>query len=188
MAYVEPKDLIQLKPRWQPWPLSERVEAALQVTGFPTNVRQSALAITLVEQPGKIPNGNCCGIMSQGAYKPWGWTKQVMAPVGYVMLKEGQTGKMSPFLAFSSPAESLWVLIERVCPRRILSGNAYASYKHTIAGNQYLGWVGLDPRDPKFGRSAKAFDVALAKVKKAWENSTGEFCEGWMDAGIGGKA
>lgn len=152
MAYKTPVDIPQLPAAWTDWPLADRVTAAAKLP-VPYWARLAAVAITLNEQPGKIPNGNCCGLMSFGTKMPWGWREKQWAnvkPTGYALLKEGQTGLLAPFLAFASPADSLRFLAERCEARGIYDGKTYARL-----------WVGQNPVVPE---TAAAFDRCVDKV------------------------
>lgn len=156
MSYRQPTDLPQVPATWQDWPLKNRVLAACKRTDMPVWARLAAVAITLVEQPGKIPVGNCCGIMSQGYKKPWGWRVaqwQRVEPVGYAMLKEGQGGLVAPFLAFAKVEDSLNFLIDRCVSKGVYDGATYAEK-----------WVGLTPGATAFASSALAFDNRFDRV------------------------
>lgn len=150
MAYREPTDRPQVPPAWSPWPLADRLRAAFVYDAAPAWARHAAVAITMVEQPGKIPNGNCCGLMSQGPRKPWGWrlaqwTDNTM-PTGYALIREGLTGLAAPFLAFDNPAKSLAFLIDRCVARGIFDGDTYARL-----------WVGVKATDKQYADSVAAY-------------------------------
>jgi len=139
MPYKIPKDLPQVPARWQEWTLDERIEAMRAVEGIPYDSRIAACIISLVEQPLRVPNGNCCGVMGQGEKYPWGWNQlywQNVKPEGYVLLKERQTGRFAPFLSFRSVMDSFLFLCQVVQRREILSPQDYCKR-----------WVGLKDAD-----------------------------------------
>ena len=162
--YRTPKDLPQVAIRRENWSLADRIEVAAQndsrLVQFSPLARFCAVAISMVEQPGEIYNGNCCGIMCQGESFPWGWHKDTwekVKPVGYVLLKEGLTGKTAPFLAFETVLDSFYILCQKVERREIYSGEAYCTR-----------WVGLSTPDK---RTIQAFENACNKIleKAGWK-------------------
>ena len=160
MSYAIPTDIPQVVVTWLEWPLAERLRAAFLRDDAPVWSRLAAVAISLNEQPGKIPNGNCCGIMSQGRTMPWGWREkhwQRVKPVGYALIREGQGGLLAPFLAFAQPADSLSFLIDRVWTRRIWTGEDYAAE-----------WVSINvPASDGFKSAAAAYERAYDKAVAA---------------------
>jgi len=164
MAYRVPIDLLQKSAVRAGWPLAERIKAAVKVRpGAPPWAKLAAVAITLNEQPREIWNGNCCGIMSQGTVRPWGWRDKHWTsdttPNGYVLLKEGATGKFAPFLAFPEPDYSLAFLIDRCVARRIRDGESYARL-----------WVGEKEHEEVIASLAGDFDRAYDRAVGAlWD-------------------
>lgn len=155
-----PTDLPEVARTWTDWPLPERARAAKSISGCADIERQSAVAITLNEQPGKIPVNNCCGIMCQGAARPWGWTDSAWAgctPVGYALIREGAGGKLGVFLAFKSATDSLAFLVRKVHDRGVVTAEAYADK-----------WVAVESLR---NQSISGFNAMLARVQSAWEES-----------------
>jgi len=154
---VIPRDLSSVK--WEKWLLAERITTAKEigeVAGFGVNVQQCAVAVTMLEQPGKIPNGNAIGMMPFGKTEPWGWkakTWTTVKPTGYALIREGAGGKMGVFFKFGCRRESLHLMMELVKRRRMFSGAVYAQK-----------WGG--------GLAAKtmtaAFDATLRVVQAEW--------------------
>lgn len=162
MAYKEPKDLPKVPVKWTDWSLKDRILAAKNYDA-PERAKRVAVAISLIEQPTKIPCNNCAGIMAQGETKPWGWRcGWKTLPVGYAMIKEGQTGKVAPFLAFAKPQDSLSFLIDRVVERKIETGEEYARR-----------WVG-ETDNAKIKATAKLFDWAYRTILNQWVTTPSE--------------
>ena len=89
MSYKIPIDLPKVPATWQDCPIEARLRAAMLREDAPVWARLSAVAITMNEQPGKIPVGNCCGLMCQGETRPWGWKAEHwtrVEPMGYALL------------------------------------------------------------------------------------------------------
>jgi len=134
--YKIPKDLPELAVKWQDWTLSQRVELMKKLMDVEPENRFFATIITMVEQPGKIPNGNCCGLMCQGEKYPWGWNSfywTIRKPIGFVLVKEGMSGKKAPFLAFADVGDSYRILCEVIKRRAIYDAGRYCT-----------AWVGLN--------------------------------------------
>lgn len=156
MSYVIPQDLKKLPPVWQNWGLKDRIKMMRELPDYPIDIKFFATIITLVEQPNKVPNGNCCGVMCQGSKKPWGWNPvywERVEPTGCVLLKEGMTGKLAPFLAFAKIEDSFRFLCEVVLRRQINSPREYC-----------IQWVGM--RQPK----KEIMDAFQAKVRLLLNN------------------
>jgi len=156
MSYVIPADLPQVPLTWQDWPLAARVEA-LPKDQRPAAAKLAAVAITLHEQPGRIPVSNCCGLMSWGRQFPWGWRRSqwLIRPVGYALIREGQTGIYAPFLAFTVPADSLAFLLGRV-----------AGWSSPTAHNYAVKWVGAEPGTAGYRSAVAGFERWLRKVQE----------------------
>ncbi|MEO0077699.1 MAG: peptidoglycan-binding domain-containing protein [candidate division WOR-3 bacterium] len=154
---VRPRDLPERPVVWSPWPIEDRIAAAQRLSGFTPRELQVAVAITLNEQPRRIPCNNCCGFMCWGATRPWGWKPDVWEdrpPNGYALAPEGQAGKTGVFLAFRNVTDSLFFLAQKVRSRRITSAEAYADR-----------WVA----DPVQRAGAIAgFNYAFGRVDRAW--------------------
>ncbi len=151
MAYCIPTDLPKLAPSWQPWPIEARIRAAMARADVQVWASLAAVTISMVEQPGDVPVGNCCGIMSQGDEEPWGWhSGWKVKPIGYALLNEWQGIKGAPFLAFAKVEDSLNFVIDRCQKRGINSGRIYAA-----------AWVGLTREDnpSHFDGVAAAYEV-----------------------------
>lgn len=164
MPYKEPVDLKKVPVQWTDWSLDQRIEAAknydaLEEKPAPEKAKRVAVAISMVEQPNKIPCNNCAGIMSLGETHPWGWScGWRRPPCGYAMIKEGQTGNLAPFLAFDKPQDSLYFVIDRVVARNIETGVDYVGR-----------WVGIkDVNNPKAREIIAEFEQVYAKVIDAW--------------------
>ena len=156
MSYAIPKDLPLVSATWEDWPLPERIRATLYRIDAPVWAKLSAVAIAMIEQPGKVPCGNCCGIMAQGNGEfPWGWKADTwkIRPIGYVLLNEGQGIKGAPFLAFARVDDSLSFLIDRCYGRKIRTGDEYASE-----------WVGMDATNIRFEPTVKAYEAVYDRV------------------------
>lgn len=164
MAYKIPSDIPLVPATWQDWPVEARLRAAMLREDAPVWARLSAVAISMNEQPGKIPVGNCCGLMAQGdGTMPWGWKVEHWAkakPIGYALLNEGQGIKGAPFLAFAKPEDSLSFLIDRCVSRQIDSGERYA-----------VKWVGtIYVNDRVYINAVAGFNHAHDKVVAAlWQ-------------------
>lgn len=168
--YQIPTDLPLLPITWATWSLADRMTVArtIHVPKATTLHRQSAVAISMHEQPGKIPVGNCCGLMCQGRNHPWGWScGWTIRPIGYALIREGLTGKAAPFLAFVNPADSLLFLLERVVSRNLTSGQKYAAH-----------WFGGVAGTPSFSKAVSGFETWLRRVKAAWPTKPrSDFCD-----------
>jgi len=154
---VIPRDLNSVE--WEEWPLPERITAARELgekVGFTEQTQQCAVAVTLIEQPGKIPCGNAIGMMPWGARKPWGWRAKTwtnVQPTGYAMIREGAGGRLGAFFKFGSKAESLHLVMELVKRRRMFTGAAYAE--------KWGG--GVEPE-----KMSATFNAILRMVKVDW--------------------
>ena len=154
---VIPRDLSSVE--WVDWPLPERITAARalgETAGFSTQTQQCAVAVTMIEQPGKIPCGNAIGMMPFGKKEPWGWRAKTWAnvkPVGYALIREGAGGKMGVFFAFHRKELSLELMMEIVKRRRMYTGAVYAER-----------WVATED----IAGPAATFDATLRMVKAAW--------------------
>lgn len=169
MPYKEPTDIPRLPLVWEAWPLAERITAAGEYLKANPVILPwaglAAVAVTMLEQPGKIVCNNVAGIMSQGETEPWGWRASVWQhhrPVGYCLAKEGldPDGGGKPFLAFASTVDSLGFLIDRCWARGIYDGPSYAG-----------SWFGAEPHSPAWDRAARDFHEVHARVKKEWDNA-----------------
>jgi hypothetical protein len=113
------------------------------------------VAITLNEQPGKIPVNNPCGLMCWGEEDPWGWKFWPDSPpVGYALIQEGEGGMMGVFLAFADVKDALARLLARIQARDIATPEDYAQY-----------WV-AEPK--QHDAAVSGFTATLAKVEAAW--------------------
>jgi hypothetical protein len=169
MAYKIPADLPQVVVAWQDWPLVERVRAALHRIDVPVWAKLAAVAITANEQPGKVPVGNTCGLMCQGLTCPWGWREKhwlAVRPVGYALIREGQTGLSAPFLAFAKPEDSLAFLTDRVVARGICDGASYAAQ-----------WVGVDAGTKTFTDAVAGYARAHDKVLAVLHDLAAKCCD-----------
>ena len=150
-----PRDLSALPLEVKPWPLKDRIATAKTCAGT-YDAKLVAVAITMVENPETIRNGNCFNLLCRGQYEPWGthsadWGR--MIPAGYVMLDEE-----TPMLAFHDPKVSLQVLIATVERRRILRQDEYAAF-----------WRKLDPGSEAWGTAMLAFERQLNEVITHWD-------------------
>lgn len=169
---VVPKvDLPRVPTTWQTWSVADRIRAARSLPATDWQ-RKCAVAITLNEQPRKIPVGNCCGLMCWAARAPWGWGGWAgYPPHGYALIREGSGGMIGVFLAFRTPADSLRRLLSAVRSRGISDGETY-----------WREWVCV-----KSQRTAaiRGFNSKLAEVVAAWPGVVGvdRTIPGWTDAG-----
>lgn len=150
-----PRDISELPLEVKPWPLKDRVAAAKTCIGS-YDAKLVALAITMVEHPETIRNGNCFDILCKGQYEPWGthradWGR--MIPAGYVMLDEE-----TPMLAFHDPKVSLQVLIAIIERRRIFRPDEVAVFM-----------LNLQPGTNAWGEALIAFERELNVVIQAYQ-------------------
>lgn len=178
----KPSDLPEVSTSWTDWTLTDRIHIAKSIPGYSIEELQSAVAITLNEQPNKIPVNNCCGLMCWGTAMPWGWKSELWQncqPNGYALIQEGSGGMLGVFLAFGSVKDSLTFLLKVVHSRGITSAEVYADK-----------WVAV----PKLRESSIAgFTTFLNRVKANWVkglavNSTDDV-ENWplLKKGTSGK-
>ena len=148
-----PQDLSELPVEVNPWPLKERIAAAKTCVGSYDSILV-AVAITMVEHPETITNGNCFNVQCQGQHAPWGthradWGR--MSPAGYVMLDA------EPILAFDDPKMSLQLLIAMVERRRIYRPDEYATL-----------WRNLPPGQV-WDEALMSFEMSLDSVIRHWD-------------------
>ncbi|WP_347246125.1 hypothetical protein [Thermogutta sp.] len=161
MRYKNPTDIPRLQIQWENVPLEDRLNKWAEYSRKYPGVEHIdwivAVAISEVEQPGKIPSGNAVGLMPFAPAFPYGWKADVwvVRPHGWTLLREGQTGQTVPFLAFPHWADSIRVCAEIVKRRSIRTGEGYARR-----------WVGLK-LPGQVARTAREFDEVLQKIKEA---------------------
>ena len=151
-----PTDLPEKPLGRSQWSLADRIAAAKSISGYTDEERQSAVAITINEQPGRIPVNNCCGLMCQGPNRPWGWADvwEDRPPNGYALTTEGQTGKTGVFFAFETATDSLLFLLKKVRSRGITTADVYAE-KWVGGGAQTAGAIA-------------GFNASLSRVRANW--------------------
>ena len=150
----KPRDLVLLELEPKPWPLAERTAAAKACHGE-YDFKLVAVAITLIQHPDEIPNGNCCGVLCHGQYEPWGLHRSDIErtiPAGYVMLNED-----TPLIAFANPQQSLQYLINMVTRRRIYMPDEYSKFL-----------LNLEPGSAAWGEAMIAFESALNTTIQHW--------------------
>ena len=178
MAYNIPKDLNPVPTVWRPLPLAERIRIVVaEVKAYPLWAKQAAVAVSIIEQPTRVPVHNVGGVMCQGTVCGWGWgvtawTDAGVMPSGYALIKEGLTGKPAPFLAFASDKDSLQFLCQQV----------YEDGENHYDGEAYcLHWYGIAPDNAMWDSSRHLFDTILDKTVKSWPSA--EQVPGYRDAG-----
>ena len=182
MAYKIPTDLPQVPvTSIDRWPVEDRIKAAMTLEPAPVWAKLAAVAVSLNEQPGRIYVGNCCGIMCQALTEPWGFRHKHFEgcrPIGYALLREGQTHVMAPFLAFAHVEDSLTFLLRRCqsATMPVYNGRTYA-----------VNWVGINDVTSAGAKSAVAayertYDKAVGAL---WDLAT-KRVPGWRDAGATG--
>jgi|GEM_PF-3663853 len=179
MSYKAPTDLPQkVKDIWTPFPLDARIRCAIEdVRAYPLWAKQAAVAITLIEQPGKVPVNNPAGIMAFAPTDGWGWSKAAwvraaVRPTCWANLTEGLSGKLAPFLGFASVKDSM----QFICQQCYEDGGDHYD------GEAYaLHWFGIAPGHAMWESSVALFDRTLAQVAGgAWPLKR---TDGYRDAG-----
>lgn len=172
MKYQIPEDLKPIAPFWTSFPLEERIRTAKNIRGYPDEIKKMAVAMTLNEQPDKIPVNNVAGIMCWGKKEPWGWrvlleVNPPISVVGYSLIKEGMTGVKAPFLVFASIEDSLRFVMEVCKKRRIKTPEDYAVF-----------WAGLTIGSNVWKDAVAGCRAQLERVNKVWLDVQDDDCGG----------
>jgi hypothetical protein len=172
MSYVEPiKTLPKLPLAMTDWPLAQRILDAKDMTNYTTLEQQTAVTITMNEQPNRIPNNNIAGFMCFADRDGWGWRywPPGRKPIGYALAREGATGSTGVFLAFKSAQDSLAMLLSKVRSRHIWQScpNDWSLDIPATAKAYAEKWVAAPAL---FAQSVRGFTTQAEKVLAAWSD------------------
>src|SRR5574343_490957 len=134
----------------------QRVIAA-KLAGLIAPYGPVAVAISMIEQPGKVANENAVGLMPWKREFPWGWriaNWNDVRPDHYWTCGEGQSDKIGVFFGFPRLADSLKFCANIARDREIVDGESYCRL-----------WVGQ--KKPNKG-TVKSFNEVLEKINRLW--------------------
>lgn len=151
-----PTDLDREETSFKLYTLEDRIAICKRLTSiFDVDTLIRAIAITMWEQPKKVPNNNPSGWISFGRTFPWGWAARnfVAMPSGYNIITESQGGAAACNLSWASLEDHFKCLAAVTKNKGINTGADYVR-----------SWIGTGPNSA----TARAFDDNVAKIEGLW--------------------